>query len=58
MQRMGRYNPPVTHQNDVAQLTELTAELADVISNRWPRIEQNPKTGGLQIGRASLRKRS
>ncbi len=58
MQRIGKYNPPLTHENDVAQLTELTTELADVLSNRWPRIERDDATGRLRIGRASVRRRS
>jgi hypothetical protein len=37
MQRIGKYNPPLKHQTDVAMLQELTTELADVLSNKWPR---------------------
>jgi hypothetical protein len=58
MQRVGRYNPPVTHQNDVAKLTELTTELADILSKKWPRIERDDASGKLRIGSASVRGRS
>jgi hypothetical protein len=57
MKRLGKYNPPLTHENDVTQLTGLTTELADILSNKWPRIERDDVTGRLRMGRASVRRK-
>jgi hypothetical protein len=55
MQRIGKYNPPLKHQNDIAQLTELSAELHDILEYEWPRIEIDTATGKMRIGRESVR---
>ena len=42
MQRVGKYNPPPTHEKDVAELKELTTELANVVEvKKWPRVERD-----------------
>jgi hypothetical protein len=55
MQRIGKYTPRLKHRTDVELLKELTAELADIRENKWPRVERDDASGKLRIGRASAR---
>jgi hypothetical protein len=55
--RLERKRSALKHQNDMAMLEELTTELADIWSNKWPRVDLDAATGKMKIGRASIRDR-
>jgi len=56
MQHMGKYEPPLNHQNDAAQLADLITDLNDVASRKSPRVEIDIAKGTMRIGRGGVRK--